>query len=112
MTLIWGSIYLISESRETGERIGTCSFIPGEDGKTYDLAYCVYRDYWKQGYATEMAQGMMDYAREHGAHRFTVSVNKENAASNAVLCVSWENGRHGCVQSAGKGYSDQACVRL
>lgn len=77
--------YLISELKETGERIGTCSFIPGEDGKTYDLAYCVHKNYWKQGYATEMVQGMMDYAREHGAHRFTVFVNKENAASNAVM---------------------------
>ncbi|MCI9094942.1 MAG: GNAT family N-acetyltransferase [Lachnospiraceae bacterium] len=77
--------YLISESRNTGERIGTCSFIPGKDGITYDLAYCVHKNHWRKGYATEMVKGMMDYAKKKGAHRFTVYVNKENTASNGVM---------------------------
>lgn len=77
--------YLISESKETGERIGTCSFIPSEDGLTYDLGYCVHMRFWRQGYATEMAQGMMDYARMNGAKYITVSVNKENTPSNAIM---------------------------
>lgn len=77
--------YLISESRKTGERIGTCSFIPGKDGITYDLAYCVHKNHQRQGYATEMVQGMIEYAQVRGVRRFTVSVNKDNAASNGVM---------------------------
>lgn len=77
--------YLISESKMTGDRIGTCSFIPSEDGLVYDIAYCVHKNHWRNGYATEMAQGMIDYAKLHGANKITVNVNKENAASNAIV---------------------------
>ena len=58
---------------------------PRRDGKTYDIAYCVHRRHWRNGYATEMAKGMIDYARSQGAARVTVLVNQENAASNRVV---------------------------
>lgn len=77
--------YLISESKDTKERIGTCSFVVSRDGKTYDIAYCVHRNYWRNGYATEMAEGMIDYAKKQGANKITVRVNKENAGSNQVV---------------------------
>lgn len=77
--------YLIAQRRDTRERIGTCSFIPSADGRTYDIAYCVHRRYWRQGYATEMARGMVDYARRRGAAKVTVRVNRDNAPSNAVV---------------------------
>lgn len=77
--------YLIAEELETGERIGTCSFVTSKDGKTYDLGCCVHKKYQNQGYATEMEQGMIDYAKAHGANKITAPVNKENKASNAVM---------------------------
>ncbi|MDE7282425.1 MAG: GNAT family N-acetyltransferase [Lachnospiraceae bacterium] len=77
--------YMIAEFKDTHERIGTCSFIPSEGGKIYDIAYCVHKNYWGNGYATEMAGGMVNYAKEHGACKVTVRVNKDNAASNAVV---------------------------
>ncbi len=77
--------YMIAELKDTHIRVGTCSFIPSEDGRVYDIAYCVHRKYWGNGYATEMAKGMVDYARDHGAGKVTVRVNKENAASNAIV---------------------------
>lgn len=76
--------YLIAERKDRRERIGTCSFIPDKDGRTYDIAYCVHRKYWGNGYATEMAQSMIDYAKRQGAEKITMRVNKENAASNRV----------------------------
>ncbi len=76
--------YMIAELKSTRESIGTCSFIPSPDGKTYDIAYCVHKKYWRNGYATEMAGGMVDYAKAHGADKVTVSVNKDNVGSNAV----------------------------
>lgn len=77
--------YLISELKETGERIGTCSFMPSEDGKIYDIAYCVHKNHWRKGFATEMIQGMIDHAKAQGAKKITVCVDKENVASNAVV---------------------------
>lgn len=77
--------YMIAEFKDTHERVGTCSFIPSEDGKIYDIAYCVHKKYWRNGFATEMARGMVDHAKDHGASKVTVRVNKDNAASNAVV---------------------------
>ena len=77
--------YLISQEKGTGKRIGTCSFIPGKDGEAYDIAYCVHEQYWGRGFATEMAAGMIEYAKSQGARKITVSVNRDNAASNAVV---------------------------
>ncbi len=77
--------YMIAEKKDTQERVGTCSFIPGEDGKVYDIAYCVHKKYWRRGYATEMAKVMVVYARNHGASKVTVRVNKENVASNKIV---------------------------
>lgn len=74
--------YLIAESKASGERIGTCSFIP--EGAVYDIAYCVHKKYWRQGYATEMVGGMIGYARSRGAKKITVVISDENAASNAI----------------------------
>ncbi len=76
---------MIAEFKDTHERVGTCSFIPSEDGKIYDIAYCVHKKYWRNGFATEMARGMVDHAKDHGASKVTVRVNKDNAASNAVV---------------------------
>lgn len=80
-----GSCYMIAELKEAGVRIGTCSMIQSEDGLVYDIAYCVHKKYWKNGYATEMIQAMLSYARQHGAKKITVDVAKENRASNAVM---------------------------
>lgn len=77
--------YLIAEAKQTGERIGTCSFIPDADQGNYDIAYCVHQNFWRQGYATEMAKGMICYALQHGAGTVTARVNRENAASNAIM---------------------------
>lgn len=76
--------YLIPVSKDSLERIGTCSFMISEDQKTYDIAYCVHKKFWRQGYATEIAQGMIDYARSQGAEKVTIFVSQENIASNRV----------------------------
>ena len=71
--------YLIAENKETGERIGTCSFT--EQEKVYDIAYCVHKDFWRNGYATEMVGGMIDYARQQGALAVTAWITEGNAVS-------------------------------
>lgn len=76
--------YLIPVFKDSMERVGTCSFMISEDKKVYDIAYCVHKDFWNKGYATEIAQGMIDYARSQGAEKVTIFVDQENIASNRV----------------------------
>ena len=76
--------YMISVLNTTGEKIGTCSFIPSAGETVYDLAYCVHKAFWNQGFATEMAMGMIEYAKRQGARKITVDVNRENPASNRI----------------------------
>ncbi len=76
--------YLPDEAKDSMQRVGTCSFMISEEetkncdaihrSKIYDIAYCVHKDFWRQGYATEIAQGMIDYARQ-GAEKVTISSN-------------------------------------
>lgn len=49
-----------------------------------DPECCVHKAFWNQGYATEMAKGMTEYARRQGAKRVTIYVNQDNAASRRV----------------------------
>lgn len=76
--------YLIPVFKDSSERVGTCSFMISEDKKVYDIAYCVHKKFCGQGYATEIAQGMIDYARGQGAEKVTIFVGQENVASNRV----------------------------
>ncbi len=76
--------YLIPVLKDSMQRVGTCSFMISDDQKIYDIAYCVHKDFWCQGYATEIAQGMIDYARSQGAEKVTIFVGQENIASNRV----------------------------
>jgi [ribosomal protein S5]-alanine N-acetyltransferase len=76
--------YLISTLKATGKRVGTCSFIPSAGGSVYDIDYCVHKSFWNQGFATEMAKGMIEYARAQGATKITVNINQNNPASNQI----------------------------
>lgn len=75
----------IAVSKETGDFIGTCSAVPDDNGKHWDLGYCIHKKYWRQGYATEMIKGLIDFGYRNGGRKFTASVAQENAGSNAVL---------------------------
>ncbi len=55
-----------------------------EDGKTYDIAYCVHQSLWNKGYATEIAKGLIEYAKTQGAEKVTIYVAQDNVASNKV----------------------------
>ncbi len=76
--------YLVAVDRESGERIGTCSFKPENNGRSYDLAYAVDPVRQRNGYGTEMVQALIDYARARRAGAVTVCIARENEASNAL----------------------------
>ncbi len=76
--------------KDTLERVGTCSFIQSVDIKNdkktiiYDLAYCVHKKYQNNGYATEIVNGLVGYARTQGANCVTILINPDNIASVKV----------------------------
>lgn len=80
-----GCYYFVAVSKETGEYIGTCSAVPSEDKKHWDLGYGIHKKYWRQGYATEMIKELIDFCRLNGGIKITADVAKENKGSNAVL---------------------------
>lgn len=76
--------YLIPVFKDSLKRVGTCSFINSDDNKVYDIAHCVHKDLWGNGYATEIAKGLIEYAKSKGAERVTIIVNEDNQASRRV----------------------------
>ncbi len=82
--------YLIPVFKDTLERVGTCSFIMSVDTTKsenyigYDLAYCIHKKYWNNGYATEIVNALIDYARINGAKGITILINPDNIASVKV----------------------------
>lgn len=75
----------IAISKETGDYIGTCSIVPAEDLRHWDIGYCVHKKFWRQGYATEMIKALIDFGYRNGGRKFTAKVACENTGSNAVL---------------------------
>ena len=71
--------------KATGDFLGTCSIVPVDDEKRWDLGYTVHKNYWRQGYGTEIIQKLIELWKENGIVSFSASVAKENAASNALL---------------------------
>lgn len=80
-----GCYYFVAVSKETGEYIGTCSAVPSEDKRNWDLGYTIHKNYWRQGYATEMINTLIEFCHINGGKKITASVAKENIGSNAVL---------------------------
>ena len=73
--------------RDTGEVIGYCGLLAsgrGPEGE-YEIAYELLRRTWGQGYATEAAAVVVDWARSSGFERLWATVWEWNPASLRVL---------------------------
>ena len=79
-------LYRAAVLRETGEVVARCGFHapPDADGMV-ELGYRVLPAWRRQGLATELATGMLAWAREQGAARCVASTVPDNLASQAVL---------------------------
>lgn len=77
--------YLIAEFKDSEKLLGSCCAFPNETGKAMDIGYCIHKDYWKQGYASEMLQLLLDWFKQSGVEKVTADVAVENPGSNALL---------------------------
>ena len=67
--------------------LGFCGFIRfAETGPEPQLLYALLAEHAGRGYATEMAQALIEYVRQHtGATEILSAVDEPNAASSRVL---------------------------
>ena len=77
---------LAVERKATHDVIGYCGLIDGRgpEGEP-ELAFELLRRVWRQGYATEAALAVLDWARTSGYERLWATVREWNIASRRVL---------------------------
>ncbi|WP_084243540.1 GNAT family N-acetyltransferase [Planomicrobium okeanokoites] len=78
---------LVLERRSDGEPVGHAGLVPQKvDGADeWEIGYWVAKDYWSQGYATEAAKTLRDYAfGELGKKRAVSLIHPDNKASQRV----------------------------
>lgn len=79
---LWATIH-----KETGKFIGRCGLLPWTlDGQDeVEIAYLLDKAYWKQGLATEAAQGILRYGFEQlNLSRLICMIDPGNIASQRV----------------------------
>ena len=77
--------YLIIQSKDRDEPIGTCCMFPNEDGTSYDIGYTISKSYWRQGYGTEAIELLIQHIEALGGKTVTCEVAIDNTASNALI---------------------------
>ena len=77
--------YLVIDDKEKGRSIGSCCVFPNEDRSNIDIGYCINKKYWRNGYASEAVQKLIEWAKEHNVKTVTAEVAKENEASCGLL---------------------------
>lgn len=78
---------LAIERKAARDVIGYCGLIDsgrGAEGEP-ELAFELLRRVWRQGYATEAALAVLDWARSSGYQRLWATVRDWNTASRRVL---------------------------
>lgn len=73
--------------KDTGHFIGRCGLLPWQidDVNEVEIAYLIDKACWGQGFATEAAQGILDYARDTlGLNRLVCLIDEANTASIRV----------------------------
>ena len=86
--LIW-HYFLRMELKKTREQVGSIGYTVTGDapqGKTVHQGYFTFPRFWGNGYTTEAAKKVLEYAfEEDGVYRVTTGCLKENAGSEAVM---------------------------
>lgn len=83
---LWSTGLLAMERKATRDVVGYCGLVDGRgpEGEP-ELAFELLRRVWGQGYATEAALAVLDWARSSGYERLWATVWDWNTASRRVL---------------------------
>ena len=65
--------------------VGSCFLFPDGQQKSFEIAYCIHKDYWGRGLGKELLSLAMDWVRDQGGAAITAEAAKENLASHQLL---------------------------
>ncbi|RFU87887.1 N-acetyltransferase [Streptomyces triticagri] len=84
---VWSTGLLAVERKTSRDVIGYCGLVDSGRGPAAEpeLAFELLRRVWRQGYATEAATAVLDWARASGYERLWATVWDWNTASRRVL---------------------------
>lgn len=68
-----------------GRHIGGLTLYMQEDRSEAELGWVLHKDYWRRGYVTEAAQGMIAFAQGLGVRRIFACCDSENMASYKTM---------------------------
>lgn len=76
--------YLVAELVGSGECIGSAMIFPAEQDE-YEIAYCVHKNKWRQGFGEEIVSLLLAQLKERGAKKVTAEVAEDNLPSTRLL---------------------------
>lgn len=108
----WTDDYpFIAYLKDNGEAAATCSVGPEGSSTQWGFGYCIRKDLWGQGYATEIAKAMIAFAYSLGIRDFQGTVATENVASGRVMEKCGMHLDHnGTFQKKGTGITYQSSI--
>ena len=77
--------YLTVVLNASGQIIGSCCIFPENKNGSFDIGYCIHKNYWGKGFGKELISLLIEWIQEHGGIEITAEVAKENIASNKLL---------------------------
>lgn len=78
---------LLTAIRETGRAIGAgVLYLRSEENRAGEIGYILKRNYWGQGFGTEIAQTLLEFGFERfGLHRIYATCDPRNVRSARIL---------------------------
>lgn len=77
--------YFVAFLKGCEEVMGTCSLgLENAQAQEYSIGYTIKKEHWGKGYAGEMVQALIDFARELGIKTILAPIAQENKASQRV----------------------------
>lgn len=74
-----------AELKSGGKLIGACNLVVLDNGEA-EIGWILHRDYWKQGFGTEMGKRIVEFGfRELELHRIIARCDAENQGSYRVM---------------------------
>lgn len=86
----------------TDKIIGSAFIFPDEKEGSFEIAYCVNKNYWRKGFGREIISLLSGWIADHGGKEITAEAAKENTASNRLLL---DTGFKVCGESSFKKYN-------
>ena len=77
--------YLTVVLNTSGQTIGSCFIFPDSKNESFDIGYCIHKNFWGKGLGKELISLLIDWVRDHGGVEITAEAAKENIASNQLL---------------------------